>query len=210
MPAVSGGCYYGLMMLRLQSALSRRSVRRAQPSNRISSAVLIPIFETNDGHYIVFTERTHMVRTHKGQISFPGGSRDPDDASLLDTALRECAEEVGIARETVQIIGQLDDCPTYVSSYIITPFVGVIPWPHVFKASEAETASIIEASIADLLDERCLTEETQIVDGVAVPAYYFTHGGKVIWGATARILKQFLGTWQTASAEMGLRNGKVE
>jgi 8-oxo-dGTP pyrophosphatase MutT (NUDIX family) len=186
-----------LMMLRLQSALASRSVRRAPQSGRISAAVLIPIFEAEGAFYVVLTERTHMVSTHKGQISFPGGSRDPVDVSLRDTALRECAEEVGISSESVQVIGQLDDCPTHVSNYIIAPFVGVIPWPHEFRANERETAGIIEAPIADLLDGQCLTEDTQEVDGVTIPAYFYTYRGKVIWGATARILKQFLGIWQS-------------
>jgi 8-oxo-dGTP pyrophosphatase MutT (NUDIX family) len=201
LPAVRGGCYYRAMMAELKSALAHRPAHRAPNSDRISAAVLIPIYEANGATYIVFTERTHMVRTHKGQISFPGGSRDAGDASLLDTALRECAEEVGIERESVEIVGQLDDCPTHVSNYVITPFVGVIPWPHVFKARETETAGIIEASITDLLDDRCVTEETEIVDGAVVPAYYYAYRGKVIWGATARILKQFLGIWQAITAE---------
>ncbi len=198
------------MMQRLKEALASRPVHRVPGTHRIPAAVLILVYETDRDYYVVFTERTHMVSTHKGQISFPGGSRDETDASLLETALRECTEEVGIAREAVQIAGQLDDCPTYVSNYIIAPFVGVIPWPHVFNANEIETAGIIEAPIAELLDETCLAEGTEIVDGIPIAAYFYTYQGKVIWGATARILKQFLEIWQAASGEAMPPNRKID
>ena len=160
----------------------------------------MPIFQKELDFYMVFTERTQSVSTHKGQISFPGGARDEADSSLLDTALRECEEEIGVGRNQIEVLGQLDDCPTYVSNYIITPFVGAIPWPHTFKVSEAETADIIEAPISDLLDSRCLSEGSEIVEDRVLPAYFYAHGGKVIWGATARILKQFLEIWQAAVA----------
>ncbi len=184
-------------MPKLKSQLSARVAQTIKGTDRIPSAVLVPVFEKESEHYIVFTERTHRVSTHKGQISFPGGRLDATDGSLLDAALRECEEEIGIARSEVDVLGRLDDCPTYVSSYMITPFVGSIPWPHQFKINEIETASIIEAPISELLDPRCLAEGSEIVDGHMLPAYFYAHGGRVIWGATARILKQFLEIWQT-------------
>ncbi len=181
----------------LKVRLSARSAKTVAVTDRIRAAVLVPIFEKGSEYYIVFTERTHRVSTHKGQISFPGGRLDEGDATLLDAALRECEEEIGIARSDVGVLGQLDDCPTYVSSYMITPFVGTIPWPHLFKMNEIETASVIETPISELLDPRCLAEGSEIVDGHILPAYFYAHGGKVIWGATARILKQFLEIWQS-------------
>ncbi len=187
------------MMPRLKEALSGRTPQLITGTTRIPSAVLIPIFEKNDGHYVVFTERTHRVSTHKGQISFPGGRLDKGDTSLLGAALRECEEEIGISRSQVDVLGRLDDCLTFVSNYIITPFVGAIPWPHDFSLNEIETASVIEAPVSDLIDPRCLAEGSEIVDGRTMPAYFYAHSGKVIWGATARILKQFLEIWQTAA-----------
>ena len=190
------------MMPRLRHALTRRQAQRVFVAGRILSAVLIPIFQKDGDYYLVFTERTRRVSTHKGQISFPGGSLDEADPSLLDTALRESEEEIGVAREHVEVLGQIDDCLTYVSNYIITPFVGAIPWPYNFKINEIEIASIIEARIDDLLDPRCLAEGSEIVDNRATPAYFYAHGGKVIWGATAKILKQFLEIWQAAAGNM--------
>jgi len=186
-------------MPRLKAALSARTPQLITGTTRIPSAVLIPIFEMDYGHYVVFTERTHRVSTHKGQISFPGGRLDKCDASPLEAALRECEEEIGIARGQVDVLGRLDDCLTFVSNYIITPFVGAIPWPHHFDLNEIETASIIEAPVSDLIDPRCLAEGSEIVDGRILPAYFYAHDGKVIWGATARILKQFLEIWQAAA-----------
>jgi 8-oxo-dGTP pyrophosphatase MutT (NUDIX family) len=187
------------MMPRLREALATRTPQLITGTTRIPSAVLIPVFENADGPYLVFTERTHRVSTHKGQISFPGGRIDEGDASPLEAALRECEEEIGIGRSEVEVLGRLDDCPTFVSNYIITPFVGAIPWPHRFNLSEIETASIIEAPVSDLIDPRCLAEGSEIVDGRMLPAYFYAHGGKVIWGATARILKQFLEIWQATA-----------
>jgi len=193
-------CYYGLVLRELKLALSTRQPQRIYGGSRVPAAVLIPIYEKDEEHYVVFTERTHRVSTHKGQISFPGGSRDPGDASLLDTALRECQEEIGVPPEEVEVLGQLDDCPTYVSNYLITPFVGAIRWPHAFTISEIETASIIEAAVSELLDRRCLAEGSEIVDGKTLPAYFYAHREKLIWGATARIIKQFLEIWQAVAA----------
>jgi 8-oxo-dGTP pyrophosphatase MutT (NUDIX family) len=186
------------MMLRLKQVLAQRQPVRITGTDRVSSAVLVPIYDKEGDYHIIFTQRTHRVSTHKGQISFPGGVRDAGDASLYDTALRECTEEVGLACEAVEVLGQLDDCPTYVSHYMITPFVGAIPWPYEFKMSEMETSEIIDVPIQALLEETCRTEGSEIVDGAPMPAYFYTYKGKVIWGATARILNQFLDFWEQA------------
>jgi len=191
------------MMLRLKQALSERTPRRLTGTTRIPSAVLIPIYEKEGEFYLILTQRTEKVSTHKGQISFPGGARDQGDKSLADTALRECAEEVGLACDAVEVLGQLDDCPTFVSNYVITPFVGLVPYPYEFKRSEMETQEIIEAPISALLDQNCRSSGTEIVDGAPITAYFFNYQGKVIWGATARILNQFLHIWQSAANNAG-------
>lgn len=187
-----------MMLQRLKSLLSVHPPNRVTGTSRIPSAVLVPICEQDRGYTLVFTQRTHRVSTHKGQISFPGGARDDSDASLADTALRECDEEIGLACEAVEILGQLDDCPTFVSNYVITPFVGAIPWPYSFRIAEFETAEIICIPISSLLDQTCRSEGSEIVDGRPVTAYFYNYNGKVIWGATARILNQFLELWQQA------------
>jgi 8-oxo-dGTP pyrophosphatase MutT (NUDIX family) len=197
-------CYHRLMIPRLRQELSERKPQRVDAPSRISAAILIPLYCIDNDYYVVFTERTQSVRTHKGQISFPGGSRDETDPSLLETAVRECEEEIGLPRKAIEIVGQLDDCLTMISNYVITPFVGLIPWPHVFETSEMETASVIEVPMADLLDSTALSEGSEIMGDRVVPAYFYTYSneGKVIWGATARILKQFLEIWEGVAGSL--------
>jgi 8-oxo-dGTP pyrophosphatase MutT (NUDIX family) len=143
-------------------------------------------------YYILFIQRTDRVRDHKNQISFPGGACESIDKSLADTALREAEEEVGINRKDVRVLGELDDMATAGTNYVISPVVGLIPYPYRFKVDEFETEEIIEVPIAALLDEKCMEEGTALVEGRAVDSYFYHYGSKVIWGATARILKQFL------------------
>src|SRR5262245_56549999 len=89
------------------------------------AAVLVPFLEKEGETYLLFTRRTESVRDHKGQISFPGGARDPGDPSLRETALRETEEEIGVPRHAVEVLGELDDYVT-VTNYMITPYVGII------------------------------------------------------------------------------------
>ena len=88
---------------------------------------------------------------HKGQISFPGGACEPEDTGLLATALRETEEEIGVPLETVEVLGALDDFPT-ITSFVVTPFVGVIPYPFAYVLNEDEVDSVIEVPISFLLD----------------------------------------------------------
>jgi len=132
------------------------------------------------------------VKEHKSEISFPGGAHQDGDRTLVDTALRECTEEIGLMADRVEVLGELDDTITTTSSYIISPFVAIIPWPYPFKVDQWETEEIIEIPISALLDKDCLRQETEIVDGKAVTSYFYHYQGRIIWGATARILNQFL------------------
>jgi len=180
------------MKQRLRQALSRRQKQRIVDASRVSSAVLLPVYYKEGQYYVLFTKRTETVKNHKGQISFPGGAYQEGDRSLVNTALRECAEEIGLAADKVEVLGELDDVATTTSSYIISPFVALIPWPYQFKVNGEEAEEIIEVPISALLDRGCLRQETDIIDGEAVTSYFYHYQGRVIWGATARILNQFL------------------
>ena len=188
-----GRCYYGRTVdKKLREALSRRQKQPITDAGKIPSAVLVPIYYKQGQYYILFTQRTEKVKEHKGQISFPGGAYQDGDKTLVDTALRESAEEIGLAPGEVKILGELDDTVTAVSNYIVTPFVGLIPWPYKFKVDGWETGEIIEVPISVLLDKDSLRQETKIIDGQAVTSYFYHYQDRVIWGATARILHQFL------------------
>ncbi len=176
----------------LRQLLSQREKRHIVDASRVSAAVLIPLYCRVGAHYLLFTKRTQRVKEHKGQISFPGGAYHEEDGALVNTALRECAEEIGLTAEEVEILGELDDTITGTSNYIITPFVALIPWPYQFKVNGEEIEELIEVPISVLLDKGCQRHETETIDGEAVVSYFYHYQGRVIWGATARILKQFL------------------
>ena len=160
--------------------------------SRVPSAVLLPIYCKQGQYYLLFTKRTERVKEHKGQISFPGGAYQKGDRTLVDTALRESAEEIGLVPSEVEVLGALDDTVTMTSNYIISPFVATIPWPYPFKVNHREIEEIIEVPISVFRDKDCLHQETKIIDGEAVTSYSYHYQGRVIWGATARILNQFL------------------
>jgi 8-oxo-dGTP pyrophosphatase MutT (NUDIX family) len=188
-----GRCYYGRTVdKKLREALSRRQKQPITDARKIPSAVLVPIYYKQGQYYILFTQRTEKVKEHKGQISFPGGAYQDGDKTLVATALRESAEEIGLAPGEVKILGELDDTVTAVSNYIVTPFVGLIPWPYKFKVDGWEAGEIIEVPISVLLDKDSLRQETKIIGGQAVTSYFYHYQDRVIWGATARILHQFL------------------
>lgn len=176
----------------LKQALSHRQKQYIIDSGRVAAAVLVPIYSKQGQYYILFTRRTDKVKEHKGEISFPGGAYQEGDGTLVGTALRECAEEIGLMSDKVEVLGELDDMVTAVSNYIVTPLVGLIPWPYLFKMDEEEVEEIIEVPIRALLDKGCLEQKTEIIEGVEDTLLFYHYQDRVIWGATAQILKQFL------------------
>jgi 8-oxo-dGTP pyrophosphatase MutT (NUDIX family) len=178
---------------RLSETLSNRVKVHLQDDTRRPSAVLIPIYFQAGEHRILFTKRTELVHHHKGEISFPGGGFHEDDGTLLNTALRESFEEIGLAPRDVVVLGELDDILTRGSPFIITPFVGSILPEYKFKISDFEIAELIEIPIQALLTEGCRRENPiETIGGQQVTPYVYAYKGKLITGATARILKQFL------------------
>lgn len=180
------------MKERLKKALSPRRKSCILDTSRVQSAVLIPIYDKDGEYHVLFTKRTERVRDHKGEICFPGGAYEEEDAALVNTALRECAEEIGLAPEGVELLGELDDIATVSTGYIVSPFVAAITWPCQLKLDRREVDEVIEVPISALLDKNCRREETGTVDGQVTTSYFYQYGKNVIWGATARILNQFL------------------
>jgi 8-oxo-dGTP pyrophosphatase MutT (NUDIX family) len=176
----------------LEKKLAQRQKLYINDASRIPSAVLIPLYQ-KQGHYgIVFIRRTETVKTHKGQISFPGGVRDSRDRTLLHTAIRESREEIGLKAGDIEILGEMDDELTTTSDYIVTPFVAMIPWPYRFTRNEDEVAEIIETPINVLLAKGHLKANTETLGDRPIESFTYYYQGKVIWGATARILKKLL------------------
>lgn len=141
--------------------------------------------------HLLLNKRSESVEDHKGEVSFPGGRMDEGDGSLLDTALREAHEEVGVRPEDVRVIRRLDDVDTS-TGYRVTPFLGSIPGGYPFVVSTVEVAELVEVPVAALLDGSTIRDETRFEDGVPVSRANYAHRGHLIWGATARIVTGLL------------------
>jgi 8-oxo-dGTP pyrophosphatase MutT (NUDIX family) len=181
----------------------RRAIAKHQPVLRPdfgdAAAVLVPLLPRPEGLHVLFTERSKELRAHAGQISFPGGRVDEGDADVRAAALREAREEVGLRQEHVELLGMLDDCPTFVTGFVITPVVGLVD-PLAFTAagrypwnpSPAEIAALHELPLADFQDPKNLRVEWREREGVQFELFWYTVKGQTVWGATARILHQLI------------------
>lgn len=176
----------------IRKALANHTIKHIRCDARIQSAVLMPLFEKEGEYCMLFTQRSNKVAYHKGQISFPGGAHSEADSNLLDTALRESWEEIGLRPEDTTIVGELDDIPTATSVFVISPFVGIIPYPYTFTPNPNEIVDIFEVPLSVLADKANFRQEYEISNGVPSPVYFYYHDGRTIWGATASIVKQFL------------------
>ena len=155
------------------------------------AAVLVPVISRADGPYLLFTKRADHLGEHPGQMSFPGGGREPDDDTLETTAKREAFEEVGLDPGEAEVVGRLDDIPT-VSNYSVRPFVARIP-DREYVPDEREVAEIAVLSIADLTDLKNYESERRDHPYYGdIRIHYFRIDGYTVWGATGRMLVQFL------------------
>ena len=155
---------------------------------RVRASVLIPIMLNGDDVRILLTKRTAAVKYHKGEVSFPGGMYEEDDGETVRTAIRECDEEIGVRPDDVEIVGRLDDTETF-TGFVITPYVGLIPYPYAFTLNPYEVHHLICLPFRRLMD--CEPEaETGEHEGRPVPTPVIYYEGERIWGATCRLLLQ--------------------
>jgi 8-oxo-dGTP pyrophosphatase MutT (NUDIX family) len=166
----------------IERVLRNRKTKKITGENLKASAVLIPLFHSQGQYHILFTERSDEVVFHKGQVCFPGGTREPSDSSLLQTALRESEEEIGLEAKDIEILGELDDILTFVTNYVISPFVAFIPHPHSLKTNGREVKGAFSVPLSFLMDEANFKQDS----------YAYEYEGHIIWGATARILRQLI------------------
>lgn len=151
------------------------------------AAVLVPIVDRPDGATLVLTQRSEQLRSHKGQISFPGGRCDDGDADAVDTALREADEEIGLPRRAVEVVGYLDDYPT-LSRYRVTPVVGIIRELPPLRIDAAEVAAAFEVPLSRVLDPDAYEQKQLLRGAVKLPFYELQWQQYRIWGATAGML----------------------
>jgi len=157
----------------------------------VKAAVLVPIVDRGEP-FLVFAKRTEHVGTHRGQISFPGGRLDPSDRGLLEAALRESEEEIGLPRGVVEPLGALDDTETVATQFVITPFVALVRVPVAWQPDGREIEKVIEVPLAALRDRANLRVEYRERAGAQHEVLFWDYQGETIWGATARILKHYL------------------
>ncbi|MCP4606231.1 MAG: CoA pyrophosphatase [Proteobacteria bacterium] len=155
------------------------------------ASVLVPIVFHNEKPNLIVTKRTETVATHKGQISFPGGVREPEDRDEVENALREAHEEIGLDPALVSVVGLLDDFAT-TTGFAITPVVGFVAPDAVFEIDPVEVAELIEVPIATLKDASKHELITKVLEGIGYSYHRYQVGEHVIWGATAGIIHRFL------------------
>jgi 8-oxo-dGTP pyrophosphatase MutT (NUDIX family) len=148
--------------------------------------VLVPLFLVGDEPHVVLTRRRDDLRRHAGEISFPGGRQDPEDADLCTTALREAEEEIGLARGGVELVGALQPVPTIATGYAVYPFVGLIEPGQSWRPAEAEVAEVLELPLRSLRD--AYGRRRMLRRGIPFRTDTYAVGEHLVWGATARML----------------------
>lgn len=159
----------------------------------LPAAVLLLLDARAGEERLIFQQRSTRVEDHKGQVSLPGGRRDEGDASLRETALRETHEEIGVPPGAVEVLGRLDDITTG-TGYAVSAFVGALDprWPGPFLPHPAEVERLLEVPLAHLLHARSRVRASVLVRGRPRSEEAFLFEGTLIWGATGRILHNFL------------------
>lgn len=166
-------------------------------TNLKCAAVLVPLTYVNDEWHLLFTRRTDRVQSHKGQVSFPGGACDEGETTPEETALREAEEEIGLRPGDVTILGRLSQLIT-ISSFRVSPIVGVIPFPYAFKVASIEVARVFTIPLFWLSDHNNYWEFF-LRDSERSLIAYHPYDGELLWGATARMTVSFLKTIESLS-----------
>ncbi len=185
-----------------QSLPGGRAHHRMSPSMRLPAekpsplryaGVLLLLYEKGRSVHLLFIRRSAYDGIHSGQVSFPGGIREPGDTSVLSAAIRETAEETGIPAGVIRVVGELTMLHIPISNVNVHPFVGVVEKSMpLFRPDPVEVEYLIELSLSELLDPGCVKREMIVSGGRQIEVPYYEAGNHHIWGATAMILSEFL------------------
>lgn len=155
------------------------------------SGVLIALYFDNNTLRTILMKRPDYKGPHSGQVSFPGGKREPADKDIVATALREAQEEVALASEHVQVIGQLSELYVPASNFLVHPVIGVLTNTPILTADNREVAHILLPDVTQFFNtEKVGVKSIQINEGLTIKAPFFDVEGHVVWGATAMILSE--------------------
>lgn len=170
----------------LQQQLDPEPNGRLLPHNYRPAAVLLPLFEQNGRFHLLYTRRTDILPTHKGQVAFPGGKLNGGGETAVAAALREAHEEVGIMPQDVDVLGCMEPVETSYGRFVVTPVVGTIPWPYSLHLNPAEVATTFTVPLTWLRDPASQNHNAQ-------HRYTFhPYQGETIWGLTGWITTCFL------------------
>jgi 8-oxo-dGTP pyrophosphatase MutT (NUDIX family) len=161
-------------------------------SERVPAAVLVLFVYRRGVPALVFGKKTEDVPHHKGQFSFPGGVVRGSDATVVEAALREAREEIGVEASAVEVLGLFDDVPTTVTNFVITPVLGLARGEPSFQPDGREIERVIEIPLAHLLQPDAFRVEQWEREGVRRPVVFVHYGDDVVWGTTGRILQELL------------------
>ncbi len=187
----------------LRLATMNRKIRNGMmeiPTGAKKSAVLALFYPCVDDLCLAFIKRPEYPGVHSGQVSFPGGGAEPEDTDLVQTALREAFEEIGVPADRVRVLGKLSELYIPPSNFLVTPVVGYLDFRPDFIADPEEVDHIIEVPLTELLSPNCLTEKEIVIFPdvrLNVPCYYAREN--IIWGATAMMLSELIETIRTIS-----------
>jgi len=175
---------------RIRDRLSVIGKRRIRDAVSGEAAILISILLRQSEPRFLLTRRTESVATHKGQISFPGGMRENGDSDLMATALREAEEEIGVESSRVKVLGDFHDYMA-VTGQLVRPYAGILPEQSSFRVNQEEVAYLLEVPFSFFVDT-VPRIETRYSSDKAHEVLFYDYDGEVIWGLTARIIKDFI------------------
>ena len=179
------------LLTELESVLAERTPVSMNGHDVRPAAVLLLVFPRNGQYYVHVQKRSRHLKSHAGEACFPGGKPKPQDENLLATALREAHEEENINPDDVTILGRLNDTPTR-TGYAMKVFVGTIPQPYVYRPNPQEVDEVVDVPLSALQDPANWREETRWQDGGLTTAHSYAYGPHIIYGATAKVVREFL------------------
>ena len=181
-------------LLQLRENLTQEAAKPSKLKEKLLAAAILVLFVQINGEWnILFTRRTNGVRTHQGEVSFPGGAYENEDISLLQTALREADEEIGIDSGDVEILGGLEPIQT-ITQYFVYPYIGILKWPVDFTVNDDEVERVFMIPVDWLMDETNYYEKSHTLNGNVFRQviHYKDYDGEHLWGFTARVTQQIL------------------
>jgi 8-oxo-dGTP pyrophosphatase MutT (NUDIX family) len=174
--------------------VDRIAAEHLPPGGFGTASVLVPLHEEGGVVSVLLTVRRHDLRHHAGQVSFPGGRVEPGEG-LLEAALREAQEEIGLDPSRAQVLGLLSETVVLQSAYRLTPWVASVPYPYPYAAAPREVEAIWHVPLTALLVPGIHRIERRLAYGLEVDVHHYDVEGRTIWGATARVLSELLGIW---------------